>query len=72
MSISTCVWKQYVGYICKNTSSSSALMCGQGLLVICLVGPHVLQHLLTCNHYQDFLLHDLQNLLEGVPLAVRA
>jgi hypothetical protein len=42
-------------------------MCGQGLL-----GPHVLPHRLTGNHYRDFLLHDLPKLLEDVPLAVRA
>jgi hypothetical protein len=38
----------------------------------CLVGPHVLPHRLTGNHYRDFLLHDLSKILEDVPLAVRA
>jgi hypothetical protein len=37
-----------------------------------LVGPHVLPHLLSGNHYRDSLLHDLPKLLEDVPLAVRA
>jgi hypothetical protein len=52
-----------------DTSSSSALICGQGLLVIVLIGPRVLPLLLTGNHYQNLLLHDLPKLLEGVPLA---
>jgi hypothetical protein len=38
----------------------------------CSVGPHVLSHRLTDNHYRDFPLHDLPELLEDVPLAVRA
>jgi hypothetical protein len=38
----------------------------------CLVGPHIWPQQLTDNHYLDFLLHDLQKLLEGAPLAVRA
>jgi hypothetical protein len=38
----------------------------------CSVGPHVLPHRLTGNHYRDFLVHDLPKLLEDVPLAVRA
>jgi hypothetical protein len=38
----------------------------------CLVGPHVLPHRLTGNHYRDFLLYDTPKLLEDVPLAVRA
>jgi hypothetical protein len=37
-----------------------------------LEGPHVLPHRLTGNHYRYLLLHYLQNLLEDVPLAVRA
>jgi hypothetical protein len=37
----------------------------------CLVGPHVLPHRLTGNHYRDFLSHDLPKLLEDVLLAVR-
>jgi hypothetical protein len=37
-----------------------------------MVGPHVLTHRLAGNHYRDFLLHDLPELLEDVPLAVRA
>jgi hypothetical protein len=37
-----------------------------------LVGPRVLPHRLTGNHYRHFLLHDLPKLLEHVPLAVRA
>jgi hypothetical protein len=36
-----------------------------------LVGLHVWPHRPTGNHYQDFLLHDLPKLLEGVPLEVR-
>jgi hypothetical protein len=43
-----------------------------GIAGDCLVGPHVLPHRLTGNHYLDFLLHDLPKLLEDVPLAVRA
>jgi hypothetical protein len=43
-----------------------------GIVGDCLVGPHVLPHRLTGNHYRDFLLHNLPNLLEDVPLAVRA
>jgi hypothetical protein len=39
------IWS--VSYSCKNTSSSSALMCGQGYFGDCLVGPHVLPHRLT-------------------------
>jgi hypothetical protein len=50
-----------------DISSSSRLMCGQGLL-----GLHVLPRPLTGSHYRDFLLHDLPKLLEDVPLAVRA
>jgi hypothetical protein len=38
----------------------------------CLLGLQVLQHQLTSNHYQNFLLHDLPKLLEDVPLAVTA
>jgi hypothetical protein len=38
----------------------------------CLVGPHVLPYRLTGNHYRDFLLRDLPQLLGHVPLAVRA
>jgi hypothetical protein len=41
-------------------------------VLVCLVGPHVLPHGLTGNHYRDFLLHDLPKLMEDVPLAVRA
>jgi hypothetical protein len=37
-----------------------------------LVRGHVLSHRLTGNHYRDFLLHDVSELLEDVPLAVRA
>jgi hypothetical protein len=43
-----------------------------GIVGDCLVGPYVLPHLLTSNHYRDFLLHDLPKLLEYVPMAVRA
>jgi hypothetical protein len=43
-----------------------------GIVGECLVGPHVLPHRLTRNHYRDFLSHDLPKLLEDVPLAVRA
>jgi hypothetical protein len=38
----------------------------------CLIGPRVLPHRLTASHYRDFLLHYLSELLEDVPLAVRA
>jgi hypothetical protein len=38
----------------------------------CLVCPHILSYRLTGNHYPDFGLHDLPDLLEDVPLAVRA
>jgi hypothetical protein len=44
---------------------------GQGLFMT-LVGPHVLSHGFTGNHFRDFLLHGLPKLLEDVPLAVRA
>jgi hypothetical protein len=37
-----------------------------------LVGLHVLPLRLKDQHYRDFLLHDLPNLLEDVPLAIRA
>jgi hypothetical protein len=37
-----------------------------------LVGPHVLPHRFTGEHYRDFLLHDLSKLLEDVPLTARA
>jgi hypothetical protein len=37
-----------------------------------LVSPHVEPHGLAGNHYRDFLLHGLPNLLENVPLVVRA
>jgi hypothetical protein len=43
-----------------------------GIVGDCLVGPHVLPHLLIRNHYRDFLLHDLLKLLENVLLVVRA
>jgi hypothetical protein len=36
------------------------------------LGPHVLPHRLTSNHYRDFFLHHLPELLGSVPLAVRA
>jgi hypothetical protein len=36
------------------------------------IGPHILAHRFTGNHYRDFLLHDLPKLLEDVPLAARA
>jgi hypothetical protein len=57
-----------VSYSWKSTFIISA----QNVLVDCLVGPHVLLCQLTGNHYQDFLLCDLQKLLEDVLLAVRA
>jgi hypothetical protein len=41
-----------------------------GIVRDCLAGLHVLPHRLTGKHYRDFLLHDLPELLEGVPLAV--
>jgi hypothetical protein len=34
----------------------------------CLVGPNVSSHLPTGNHYRDFLLQDLPELLGAVPL----
>jgi hypothetical protein len=37
-----------------------------------LVGPQVLPHRLTGNHYRDFLWHDLLKIPEDVPGAVRA
>jgi hypothetical protein len=37
-----------------------------------LADLHVLPHRFTGNHYRDFLLRDLPNLLEYVPLVVRA
>jgi hypothetical protein len=43
-----------------------------GIVSDCSVGPQVLPHRLTGNHYRDFSLHDLPKLLEGVPLAGRA
>jgi hypothetical protein len=43
-----------------------------GIVGDCLVGPHVLLHRPTGNHYRDFLLHDLPELLEDVPLELRA
>jgi hypothetical protein len=46
-------------------------MCA-GIVGDRLVGPHVLPHRLTGNHYRDFLSHDLPKLLEDVPLLVRA
>jgi transposase len=43
-----------------------------GIFRDCLIGPHVLPHRLTGNHYRYFLLHDLPKLLRYVPVAVRA
>jgi hypothetical protein len=43
-----------------------------GIVGECLVDPHVLPHRLAGNHYRDFLLHDLPELQESVPLPVRA
>jgi hypothetical protein len=43
-----------------------------GIVGDCLVGPHVLPHRLTGNHYRDFLSHALPKLLEDVPLTLRA
>jgi hypothetical protein len=40
--------------------------------VIFLVGPRVLPHRFTSNHYRDSFLHDLPKLLEDAPLSVRA
>jgi hypothetical protein len=37
-----------------------------------VVGLHVLSLRLTGNHYRDFLSNDLPDVLEDVPLAVRA
>jgi hypothetical protein len=42
-----------------------------GIVGYCFVGLHVLPHWFTGKHYRDFLLHDLPELLEYVPLAVR-
>jgi hypothetical protein len=39
-----------------------------GIAGDCLVGPHVLPHRLTGNHYREFLLYDLPKLLEYVLL----
>jgi hypothetical protein len=50
-----------------DTISSSG-----GIVADCFVGPNILPHRLTGNHYRDFLLRDLPKLLEDVPLAVRA
>jgi hypothetical protein len=44
---------------------------GAGMVGDCLIGPHVLPHRLTGHHDRYVLLHDLPELLEAVPLAVR-
>jgi hypothetical protein len=54
--------------ILRRHHTSSASLCGQGFLV----GPHVLSHGHTSNHYRGFLSYDLPRLLEDVPLAVKA
>jgi hypothetical protein len=43
-----------------------------GIFGDCLVGPHILPHGLTGNHYRDSLLHEPPKQLEDVPLGVRA
>jgi hypothetical protein len=43
-----------------------------GIVGDCLIGPHDFPHRLTGNHYQDFLLYDLPELLEAVSLSARA
>jgi hypothetical protein len=43
-----------------------------GIVGDCSLGVHVLPHWLTDKHYWDFLLHDLAELLEYVPLPVRS
>jgi hypothetical protein len=43
-----------------------------GIVGDCLVGPHVMPHRLSGNHYRDFLSHDLPKLLEDVELTLTA
>jgi hypothetical protein len=61
----------FISYSCRYQQQFSSNMW-VGIFGDCLVGPHVLPHRLTGNHYRDFLLHDLPKLLEAVPLPVRA
>jgi hypothetical protein len=37
-----------------------------------LTGRHISSHRFTGNHYRDFLLHDLSELLENVQLAIKS
>jgi hypothetical protein len=49
------------------------MMSAQNVLVgERLVGPHILTHRLIDNDYRDNLSYDLPELMENVPLAVRA
>jgi hypothetical protein len=61
-------WKK----TCVGTSRSFGTSVLAGIAGYFLVSPYVLPHRLTGNQCRDFLLHYLLNLLEGVPLAVRA
>jgi hypothetical protein len=54
----------------RNQQQFNMNVCA-GIVGDCLIGPYVLPHRLTDNHYRDFLLHDLPKLLPDVPLAVR-
>jgi hypothetical protein len=65
MSISTCARKHLT---CELHRVDTSINVWAGIVGDCLVGPNVLPHRLTGNHYRD----ELPELLEDVPLAVRA
>jgi hypothetical protein len=57
--------------LCRHQQQFSSDVSA-GIIGDCLVSPHLLPQRLTGNHYRDFLLHDPPELLEEVPLVVRA
>jgi hypothetical protein len=60
------------GVICSSRQQQFSINVLEGSVGDYLAGLYVLPHRLTDNLCRDFLLHDLPQLLEGVPLAVRA
>jgi hypothetical protein len=59
-----------VRILCRQQQQFSIVVWA-GIVGYCLVGPHVLPHRLTGNHYSDILLRHLPELLEDVPLAAQ-
>jgi hypothetical protein len=70
ISISTSVRKHLICELqLKECQQQFNINVRAGIAGDCLAGPHVLPHHLKGNHYRDFLLHDLPEILGYVPLA---